>query len=1237
MADEIHRGAGVTAEAPTELKRIRPTLYVAIGGTGKEVLLRLRRRILETLWNGNRLEKLDDFKVASFLYFDLFQGNAEEEKRGAQAAEAEDPISSLVDLPKGDCIQKKLDARKYLKGREIDRYPHVKEWLPDGDLRHIRAEDGAGQVRALSRLFFFDDVANINDTISQKARALLQNVSNSDALARLGVEIEPQVQVIVVCSLAGGTGSGSFIDMGYLAESMLNPRPEQVSLYAILGGAFADLHEKRTLANSYAALMELDYCMQGDPQPPYVENWTDTIANRAEYPFDNVYLVDNRNLGSQGTGDRGHLYRMIADVLFEDLRDPQLRGKKREDLVNQRTNYRTEPFRPPMPPELGAPSLSFSRAYSGIGQCTLSTDGRTEFDMETARAARLMLTGFFRMEAEDRANTPQTGERDAFMRTSLLLDKTRFFQDFPDFLMPKPAAIPDLPLVHRLLQNGAIDTISDLRAEVRNDFEQIRGALPNRQDWRGAIEVLRIKRERDITGDITQQNPFGPRLQTIREQASRVLADWNRADWNRADGLRALLYARMDNAELGGITYTIRLIQQIQDEIAVEGDGFLARMNRAAEQYDGLAKSLIEGFYTRALENLSKAVKKNWLGATDADAIARCMQQLEASLFYTLQYKLRAAACAEAVKILGNLRRLFGNAETAPGQTGPTGILGEIEQGRQAVASAVGAIEQELRVLRDSIRGAGPMSQFIRGGKLDDPVRGDYAAWGREALSGQGGSRVMFDELRKPDARARIINRLRGVARERMRDRESRLPTVLQALEDLNDAERSTLFGAAMLQALPWLNVDPEKMHGSFDGSMVSVFVSVENAAELATKFGDELQRKLPPLYQNKKVGFVSSSVRGRMVIYSEVTGLALNALVPMHDDWRRSYDEKNSKEERSPLHNNRDKARFRHPTAMSLQELENLNLRLQLFLRGVLLGVLRRRSDGDYELNTSTIDIEEWHSIGREQEVHLREFKADRRTRLDRVLRRIEDALTPLQSAAIVALLDHAWRHVYPQRIVRLADGHEESRGGVAFAAIRRLRDIAMNRFAQHQAALPMPAEQLVAILLRQIASWTNVIPGSRADTTPAEAFMDRAEDKRTVAWDRFDDAQLAALLAARPAASLQAPAPPPLPGGTMPSSAPGGTMPPLPRFHAIIAGQDSGPLDQVALEARVRTGELRPDTLVWSHGVVPDWTPAGALPLLAPLLAAPRPPPLPATSHAVDPVPSPFPVGVGATTDPG
>ena len=234
MADEM----STNADASTELKRVRPTLYVALGGTGKEVLLRLRRRILETLWNGHRVEKLDDFKVASFLYFDLYQGKAEEEKKSASGTAVEDPLSALVDLPKGDCIQTRMDTSKYLKGREIDRFPHVKEWLPAGDLRSIRAEDGAGQVRALSRPVLLrrrrQDQRRDQQQVDRTAQQRLQQ--RGPAAARPGVE--PQVQVIVVCSVAGGTGSGSFIDMGYLAKSMQSVKLDGVSLYAVLGGAF---------------------------------------------------------------------------------------------------------------------------------------------------------------------------------------------------------------------------------------------------------------------------------------------------------------------------------------------------------------------------------------------------------------------------------------------------------------------------------------------------------------------------------------------------------------------------------------------------------------------------------------------------------------------------------------------------------------------------------------------------------------------------------------------------------------------------------------------------------------------------------------------------------------------------------------------------------------------------------------------------------------------------------------
>ncbi len=44
---------------------VRPTVFVGLGGTGMEILLRLRRRILQADWKGTRLNSLSEFPVAN--------------------------------------------------------------------------------------------------------------------------------------------------------------------------------------------------------------------------------------------------------------------------------------------------------------------------------------------------------------------------------------------------------------------------------------------------------------------------------------------------------------------------------------------------------------------------------------------------------------------------------------------------------------------------------------------------------------------------------------------------------------------------------------------------------------------------------------------------------------------------------------------------------------------------------------------------------------------------------------------------------------------------------------------------------------------------------------------------------------------------------------------------------------------------------------------------------------------
>lgn len=52
-----------------------PTLFIGLGGTGREVLLRIRRNILQASWGPAsdrvRVDSLTEFPVAKFINFDL--------------------------------------------------------------------------------------------------------------------------------------------------------------------------------------------------------------------------------------------------------------------------------------------------------------------------------------------------------------------------------------------------------------------------------------------------------------------------------------------------------------------------------------------------------------------------------------------------------------------------------------------------------------------------------------------------------------------------------------------------------------------------------------------------------------------------------------------------------------------------------------------------------------------------------------------------------------------------------------------------------------------------------------------------------------------------------------------------------------------------------------------------------------------------------------------------------------
>ncbi|MGC2064360.1 MAG: SPFH domain-containing protein, partial [Thermodesulfovibrionales bacterium] len=67
----------------------------------------------------------------------------------------------------------------------------------------------------------------------------------------------------------------------------------------------------------------------------------------------------------------------------------------------------------------------------------------------------------------------------------------------------------------------------------------------------------------------------------------------------------------------------------------------------------------------------------------------------------------------------------------------------------------------------------------------------------------------------------------------------------------------------------------------------------------------------------------------------------------------------------------------------------------------------------------------------------------------------------------------------------------------------------------------------------------------------------------------------------------------------------------PPLPVFHVVVGGQQSGPFGMDVLKQKVMSGEITRETLVWRSGME-QWTAAGQVPDLAALFSD-VPPPVP------------------------
>lgn len=302
----LSKGGGIYYDAArVDADEKTATLFVGLGGTGADMLIRIKnevkRRMVLPQINGKIVG--DTPQNIGFLAFDTDSKT----KSKTWGVASFDPFGSEFCSLAVDNMQNVIASRKQL----AENGDPVWKWYDKID--PIAGIDGAGGLRQIGRLMLFENISRVYRTIREKVKKLVQ--------VNEGIK---NVMVAVVTGIAGGTGSGTFIDMAYLLRSVLenlDVKNKRVLGYIVLpdvnllkGG-----QPDRLWANGFACLKELDYWMapgSDEQDDKFVQNYGNGVEvnNITSRAFDYCHL-----LSAQDMNGRPLTYDKVINSMAENV------------------------------------------------------------------------------------------------------------------------------------------------------------------------------------------------------------------------------------------------------------------------------------------------------------------------------------------------------------------------------------------------------------------------------------------------------------------------------------------------------------------------------------------------------------------------------------------------------------------------------------------------------------------------------------------------------------------------------------------------------------------------------------------------------------------------------------------------------------------------------------------------------------------------------------------------------
>ena len=278
--------------------KITRTLYVGLGGTGVKAILRTKQCFIDAYGEVP--------PMVGFLAIDTDTAIHQQvllSRRGTEVKLTENEVCFC------GITGSALDIYK--------KFPDLFKWLPQRNISNLAnlANQGAGAVRSNGRFLARHNGTQISSRVASKVNEISRPVDLNGKFTydtnQDGVQYPTKINI--VGSVAGGTGSGTFIDILVLIANTLRQSGLTYSItpWLVLPDVFRHMApgvaSANVYQNAYGALRELDYLYHLSPNN----------RNALNFQFDHLFYLDE-HIGDtyliNNTNKSGIVFQNINDL-----------------------------------------------------------------------------------------------------------------------------------------------------------------------------------------------------------------------------------------------------------------------------------------------------------------------------------------------------------------------------------------------------------------------------------------------------------------------------------------------------------------------------------------------------------------------------------------------------------------------------------------------------------------------------------------------------------------------------------------------------------------------------------------------------------------------------------------------------------------------------------------------------------------------------------------------------------